>query len=122
MSENDSMAFFEKLAKEGRLEEELDKIANDESIPCFPSDKFFTPKQWDALTGAIPMTQEIFDRCLYVCDHVKDGVNFHRIVEQFPELEVKFSPEVCAVHKAENDAFKEEYLAKYGQDSIFFRE
>lgn len=119
MSKNDSMEFFVTLAKEGRLEEELDKLVNDESIPSFPSDKFFTPKQWDALVGTIPMTQEIFDRCLYVCDHLNDGVNFHRIVEQFPELEVKYSPEIREKHKAAHDAFKAEYLAKYGNTGFF---
>lgn len=118
MSKTDSMEFFEKLAKEGRLVEEMDKLVNEESIPSFPSDKFFTPKQWDALIGTIPMTQEIFDRCLYVCNHINDGVNFHRIVEQFPELEVKYSSEIRARHKAAYDDFKAEYIAKFGKDAF----
>lgn len=118
----ESIDFFEKLAKEGRLVEELDKIVNDERIPSFPSDKFFTPKQWDALVGTIPMTQDMFDRCLYICDHIGDGVNFHRIVEQFPELDVKYSSDICAKHKAAHDAFKADYLAKFGDDAIFFQD
>lgn len=120
MKKIDSMEFFEKLAQEGKLIEEIEKFINDESIPDFPSNKFFTPKQWDALTGEIPMTQEIFDRCLYVCDSIDDGVNFQRIIGQFPEFEVKYTPEVCAKHKAAYEEFKEEYINKFGSDDNFF--
>ena len=120
MSNIDYMARAEQLAKEGRLEEVIDKFLNDERLPDFRSQKYFTNKQWDALIGNIPMTQEIFDRCLYVCDAVDDGVNFQRIIEQFPELEVKYSPEVCAKHKAEHDAYKAEYLEKFGGDPLGF--
>lgn len=122
MNKSDSMNFFEKLAMEGRLDKELEKIANDERIPSFPSDRFFTSKQWDALTGIIPMTQEIFDRCLYVCDRINDGVNFYRIVSQFPEFEIKFSSEICERHKAAHDIFKAEYLKKFGEEAVFFRD
>ena len=119
MSKDDSMRFFEQLAKEGRLEAEIDKFVEDERIPDLIANKFFTDKQWDALTGSIPMTQEIFDRCLYVCDRVNDGVWFQRIVEQFPQLEVKYSQEVCEKHKAAHDAYKAEYLAKFGEGWFF---
>ena len=65
------------------------------------------------------MTQEIFDKLLYICDHINDGVNFHRILTQFPDLDVKYSPEICENHKAEYDAYKAEYIAKFGQDKFF---
>ena len=122
MGKDNTMDFFDQLTKEGKLEEVMNNFVNDERIPSFISDKFFTPKQWDALTENIPMTQEIFDRCLWICDQVNDGVNFHRIVEQFPGLAVKFSKEVQEKHKAAHDKFKEEYLAKWGDDALFFME
>lgn len=122
MSKSDSMSFFDQLAKGGRLEAEIKKFLEDERLPEFIAEKFFTPKQWDALTGTIPMTYEIFDRCLYVCDRVNDGVWFQRIVEQFPQFEANFPPEVCEKHKAAHDAYKAEYLAKFGEDGWLFQE
>lgn len=122
MHNDDSMHFFEQLAKEGELEQALTDLVNDDRFPVFISERFFTPKQWDALTEEIPMTQEIFDKCLWVCDHVNDGVNFHRIVEQFPDLKVNFSKEIQEKHKEEHDKFKAEYLAKWGDKALFFTE
>lgn len=98
----------------------VDEFINDERYPALPSHKFFTPKQWDALCESIPMTQEIFDRCLYVCDQVHDSVMFHRTVEQFPDLEVKYSIEVQQKHKQLHDEFKAEYLKKWGDDAAMF--
>ena len=117
---DEAMKFFEKLAEEGRLEEVMDKFANDPRIPNLPATRFFTPTQADALEETIPMTQEIFDKCLYVCDHIGDGVSFHRIVEQFPDMEVKYSKEVQEKYKREHDEYKKAYLAKWGKDAWFF--
>ena len=122
MSKDDSMNVIDQLAAEGRLEADLDKLLNDERLPEFIAEKFFTDKQWDALTEAIPMTQEIFDRCLYVCDHVNDSVWFQRIIEQFPNFEVKYSKDVCEKHKTVHDAYKKEYLAKFGDNGWLFQD
>lgn len=122
MNNEDIMKYIEQLDKEGRLEEEIDKFLRDDRLPDFIAEKFFTAKQWDALIGEIPMTQEMFDRCLWVCDHVNDSVWFHRIVEQFPELNVNFSKDVCEKHKAAHDAYGIEYLAKFREDGLLFQE
>ena len=120
MKNDNALEFFEELERKGILMEKLDELINDERIPEFVSDKFFTDKQWNALTGQIPMTQEMFDRTLHVCDQVKDGVNFHRIVEQFPELKVNFPNEICEKYKKEHDDYKKDYLEKFGDDALLF--
>jgi hypothetical protein len=112
---------YEAIA-EKELIKRLNALADDERFPDLPSHRFFTDKQWDALCESIPMTQEIFDRCLYVCDRVSDSVMFHQIVEQFPHLEVNYSIEVQEHHKQVHDEFKAAYLKKWGNDAVMFRD
>lgn len=108
------------IVAEEHLEAKLEELINDERIVDFVADKFFTPKQWDALTETIPMTQDLFDRCLYVCDRVKDGISFHRITKQFPAFKVNYDEDLQAQYKQDYELFKAEYLKKWGANALYF--
>ena len=117
---NNNIELFDALLKDENLMVKIENLVNDERIPTFLADRFFTPTQRNALDEVIPMTQEIFDKCLNVCHQVSDGVSFHRIIKRFPDFEVNFDPSVQKKYQQEYEEYKSEYLKKWGDDAIYF--
>lgn len=92
----------------------IEAVLNDEKIPDTPAGEVFSEKQWDALCGYTEMTQEIFNKCLEICNVSKDNIMFWHIVKQFPEFKVNYSEKIKSAHRRAYEQAREEYIAEYG--------